>query len=58
MVGLPPGQAGPVPGNPLTATAAYRLTQILANATRMNYSDTSLFHRDEQGRMRTESRGR
>jgi hypothetical protein len=56
-VGLPHGQAGPVTGRPLTATEVYRSTQTLADGTHVDRSDTALFYRDIQGRMRTESQG-
>lgn len=57
MGSLPRGQAGPVLGRPLTATEVYRSTQVLADGTRVDHNDTSLFYRDDQGRMRTESQG-
>lgn len=54
---MPSGQAGPVLDKPLTATEVYRSTQVLANGTRVDHTDTSLFYRDDRGRMRTESQG-
>lgn len=57
VASLPRGQAGPVVGKPLTATEIYRSTQVLADGTRVDLNDTSLFYRDDQGRMRTESKG-
>ena len=54
---MPSGQAGPVLDKPLTATEVYRSTQVLVDGTRVDHSDTSLFYRDNRGRMRTESQG-
>lgn len=47
------GQTGPVPGHPFTATEVRHTTQVLADGTRVDRSDTSMFARDERGRMRT-----
>ena len=55
LASLPTGQAGPVLGRPLTATEIYRSTQVLPDGTRVDHNNTSLFYRDDQGRMRTES---
>jgi len=57
LASLPRGQAGPVVGKPLTATEVYRSTQVLADGTRVDLNDASRFYRDDQGRMRTESKG-
>jgi hypothetical protein len=54
---MPRGQAGPVLDRPLTATEVYRSTQVLADGTRVDHTDTSIFYRDYRGRMRTESQG-
>jgi len=54
---MPSGQAGPVLDKPLTATEVYRSTQVLADGTRVDHTDTSLFYRDDRGRMRTEGQG-
>ena len=55
---LPRGQVGPVHGKPLSATEVYHTTQMLADGTRVDQSNTSRFHRDDQGRMRSESPAR
>ena len=55
--GIPSGQAGPVLDKPLTATEVYRSTQVLVDGTRVDHTDTSLFYRDDRGRMRTEAQG-
>jgi hypothetical protein len=47
------GQAGPVFGRPFTATEVRHSTQVLADGTKMERSDTSTFARDGRGRMRT-----
>jgi hypothetical protein len=52
---LPRGQVGPVEGRPLSGTEVYHSTQVLSDGTHVDKSDTSLFYRDERGRMRSES---
>jgi hypothetical protein len=47
------GQAGPVFGKPFTATEVRHSTQVLADGTKVERSDTSTFARDGHGRMRT-----
>jgi hypothetical protein len=52
---LPRGQVGPVEGRPLSGTEVYHTTQVLSDGTHVDKSNTSLFYRDEHGRMRSES---
>lgn len=55
---MPPGpdaQIGPAVGRPLSATEVRRTTGALSDGTRVDQPNTSLFYRDEQGRMRVES---
>jgi len=54
----PDGQTGPVLGRPFSATEVRLTTQTLADGTHVNQAENSAFHRDGQGRMRTESRSR
>ena len=49
----PRGQTGPVTGKPFSATEVRRTVQLLADGSRVDQSETSMFARDEQGRMRT-----
>src|SRR5215831_13679348 len=49
------GQSGPVLGKPFSGTEVRQTTQVLADGTHVNQSDTSKFYRDSQGRMRSES---
>jgi hypothetical protein len=51
----PDGQSGPVLGRPFSATEVRHMVQTLADGTHVEHSDNSAFHRDAQGRMRTES---
>ena len=51
----PDGQSGPVVGRPFSATEIRKTTQTLSDGTRVEHSDTSMFYRDAQGRMRNES---
>ena len=51
----PDGQSGPVTGRPFSGTEIRRTTQVLADGTRVEHSDTSQFYRDAFGRMRSES---
>jgi hypothetical protein len=48
-------QTGPVVGKPLSATEVRRFTQVLADGTHVDRSDSSTFARDSQGRTRVES---
>jgi hypothetical protein len=52
---LPRGQVGPVEGRPLSGTEVYHSTQVLSDGTHVDKSNTSLFYRDDHGRMRSES---
>jgi hypothetical protein len=52
---LPRGQVGPVEGRPLSGTEVYHSTQVLSDGTHVDKSNTSLFYRDDRGRMRSES---
>jgi hypothetical protein len=52
---LPRGQSGPVQGKPLSAVEVYRTTQVLADGTHVDKTNSSQFYRDAQGRMRSES---
>jgi hypothetical protein len=52
---VPDGQSGPVVGRPFTGTEIRRTTQVLGDGTHVDHSDTSMFYRDAQGRMRNES---
>jgi hypothetical protein len=54
-VPIPRGQSGPVQGKPLSAVEVYRTTQVLADGTHVDNTNSSQFYRDEQGRMRSES---
>jgi hypothetical protein len=57
--GWPPdGQSGPFIGRPFSGTEVRRTIQILGDGTHVEHSDTSLFFRDAQGRMRNESADR
>jgi hypothetical protein len=47
------GQAGPVLGRPFSATEVRRSSQVLADGTHVDRTDTSTFIRDDRGRMRT-----
>jgi hypothetical protein len=47
------GQAGPVYGKPFSATEVRRTSQVLADGTHVDRTDTSTFVRDDRGRMRT-----
>lgn len=49
------GQSGPVTGRPLSADEVRRTTQILADGTKIENSETDHFYRDGLGRMRTET---
>ena len=49
------GQSGPVIGRPFSGTEIRHTTQVLADGTHVDHSDTSQFYRDAQGRMRNES---
>jgi hypothetical protein len=51
----PDGQSGPIAGRPFTGTEIRHTTQILADGTHVDHTDTSMFYRDAQGRMRNES---
>lgn len=51
----PDAQSGPVVGKPLSATESRSTTQTLADGTHVRDSSSSLFYRDAQGRMRSES---
>jgi|SRR5579871_784386 len=55
LVGMnhPEGQSGPVLGKPFSATEVRHSKQVLADGTNVDRTDTSLFYRDERGRMRT-----
>jgi len=55
---IPRGQRGPVRGKPLSAAEVYRTTQTLSDGTQVDRSNTSLFYRDAEGRMRSESPAR
>jgi hypothetical protein len=57
-VELPRGQVGPVEGKPLSGTEIYRTTQVLSDGTHVDTSNSSLFYRDDRGRMRSESPAR
>src|ERR1051325_10227370 len=48
-------QSGPVMGKPFSGTENRRSVQTLADGTHVEDSSTSLFYRDTQGRMRSES---
>jgi hypothetical protein len=54
----PDGQSGPVVGRPFSGTETRHTTQVLADGTHVDHSDTSTFYRDAQGRMRDESASR
>jgi hypothetical protein len=54
----PDGQSGPVTGRPFSGTEIRHTTQVLADGTRVEHSDTSQFYRDAFGRMRSESPNR
>jgi hypothetical protein len=54
----PDGQSGPVAGRPFSGTEIRHTTQVLADGTHVDHSDTSMFYRDAQGRMRNESPNR
>lgn len=47
------GQAGPVVGRPFSANEVRHSTQVLADGTHVDRTDTSSFIRDDRGRMRT-----
>lgn len=51
----PDGQSGPVLGKPFSAAEVRHTVQTLADGTRVNHWDTTVFYRDDRGRMRTES---
>jgi len=51
----PDGQSGPVTGRPFSGTEIRHTTQVLADGTHVEHSDTSQFYRDAFGRMRSES---
>src|SRR6266436_309289 len=48
-------QSGPVTGKPFSGTESRRSVQTLADGTHVEDSSTSLYYRDSQGRMRSES---
>lgn len=48
-------QSGPVTGKPFSGTETRRSVQTLADGTHVEDASTSLFYRDAQGRMRSES---
>ena len=53
----PDGQTGRVYGKPFSASEVRRVVQTLADGTHLEQpSETTLFYRDAEGRMRTESR--
>jgi hypothetical protein len=47
------GQAGPVVGHPFSATEVRHSSQVLADGTHVDRTDSSTFIRDDRGRMRT-----
>jgi hypothetical protein len=47
------GQTGPVLGKPFSATEVRHSSQVLADGTHVDRTDTSTFVRDDRGRMRT-----
>src|SRR5579871_5557951 len=49
------GQFGPVTGRPFSGTEVRHTMQTLADGTHVEDSSSSLFYRDAQGRMRSES---
>jgi hypothetical protein len=51
----PDAQTGPVIGRPFSATEVRRATEALNDGTQVDQPKTSLFYRDDQGRMRAES---
>jgi hypothetical protein len=51
----PDAQSGPVSGKPFSATEVRHTVQTLADGTHVQDSSNSLFYRDAQGRMRSES---
>jgi hypothetical protein len=52
----PDAQAGPVSGKPFSGTESRHTTQTLADGTHVSDSSSSLFYRDAEGRMRSESK--
>jgi len=52
----PSAQTGPVSGKPFSGTESRHTTQTLADGTHVNDSSSSLFYRDAEGRMRSESK--
>jgi len=54
----PAGQAGPVPGIPLSGSEIYSSVQVLADGTHVTNSSTGTFYRDSQGRMRSQDENR
>ena len=54
----PDGQSGPFFNRPFSGTEIRRTIQTLADGTHVEHSDTSIFYRDAQGRMRNESADR
>lgn len=52
----PDAQAGPVSGKPFWGTESRHTSQTLAHGTHVTDSSTSLFYRDAEGRMRSESK--
>ncbi|HLK67022.1 MAG TPA: hypothetical protein VKU19_26495 [Bryobacteraceae bacterium] len=51
----PAAQSGPVAGKPLSAMEVRHTVQTLGDGTHVQDSSSSLFYRDAQGRMRSES---
>ena len=51
----PDAQAGPVTGKPFSGTERRHSVQTLSDGTHVEDSSTSLYYRDAQGRMRSES---
>jgi hypothetical protein len=47
------GQSGPVISKPFSATEVRHTQQVLADGTHVDHNDTSVFYRDDRGRMRT-----
>jgi hypothetical protein len=47
------GQSGPVVNKPFSATEVRHTQQVLADGTHVDHNDTSVFYRDDRGRMRT-----
>ena len=51
----PDGRTGPVTGRPLSANEVRQTIQTLSDGTPVSRTEVSAFHRDAQGRTRTES---